>query len=424
MATGMERLVASGLAGRGLTKVGSPVLVSRYNDALKALGLTPTALTSFFVDGMGWSPEIAKEKGDSHYLLDGSAHQFAIIISPDQRNKPSYVQYATYERRLMRSYFLQFQAEIADVTATHPLVLDIDQEVLRYQSPRDLLLVEDVVVRSHAGSLLKAASAQKRLVTQLLGDEAWADQTARAALIENARQYGDLRKRKVAIGEFKFADLTSFYTEAFGGVFVFRRKRDRMLVLCDEGSMKDLSGIPGTDVYFIGAQELPEVLRAKGFVDNIDLTSLRERNPRSLEDLSNCLVANYVFKADPAATWETMTDIHRRRIVGMLPKPETELLRELELLRRTLQSSHAPLPSVGSLSPALQLLLLQPMKGVPTALKETVVALLARLRKHDPLELYTADKNRFFVHYGMWPEGKQSWAVDRIVKNYKAVMDT
>ena len=116
--------------------------------------------------------------------------------------------------------------------------------------------------------------------------------------------------------------------------------------------------------------------------------------------------------------------MHRRRIVNSLPPAQTELLRELELLRRVLASSHLQVPSLPNLSPALKLLMLQPAKGLQQSHRETVVMLLARLRKHDPLELYTADKNRFFVHYKTWPAGKQKWAVDRIARNYKAVMDT
>ncbi|EPR70769.1 hypothetical protein ADIWIN_3416 [Winogradskyella psychrotolerans RS-3] len=37
-------------------------LVERYNKCLKTLGFSETKLTSFFIDGMGWSPDIAEER--------------------------------------------------------------------------------------------------------------------------------------------------------------------------------------------------------------------------------------------------------------------------------------------------------------------------------------------------------------------------
>ncbi len=53
--------------GRLLT-VQEPHLIARYNKALAAFGLSPTALARFEIDRTGFSPQVAEELGDPDYL--------------------------------------------------------------------------------------------------------------------------------------------------------------------------------------------------------------------------------------------------------------------------------------------------------------------------------------------------------------------
>jgi hypothetical protein len=64
----MNELIQAGLFGRGLIRIEDPTMVARYNACLQDMGLSSTDLTSFQIDRMGWSPEIAAEAGDSYYL--------------------------------------------------------------------------------------------------------------------------------------------------------------------------------------------------------------------------------------------------------------------------------------------------------------------------------------------------------------------
>ena len=49
-----------------LLEISSPELVKRYNEGLEALGLKPTKLSSFHIDGRGWSPEISLEQNEDY----------------------------------------------------------------------------------------------------------------------------------------------------------------------------------------------------------------------------------------------------------------------------------------------------------------------------------------------------------------------
>ena len=81
----MEKLKRSELFGAALVPV-TGALVERYNKCLSFIGTAPTQLTSFHIDAMGWSPEIADEKDDFLYLNSGEANPNAIILSPKQND--------------------------------------------------------------------------------------------------------------------------------------------------------------------------------------------------------------------------------------------------------------------------------------------------------------------------------------------------
>ena len=59
-------------------------------DALTNLGVETTGLDRFRIDRRGWSPEIAVERGDKHYLAHGHANPLAVVVSPDQRGAALY----------------------------------------------------------------------------------------------------------------------------------------------------------------------------------------------------------------------------------------------------------------------------------------------------------------------------------------------
>ena len=83
----MQKLKEANLYRSELIPV-SGKLVERYNKCLKTLGFKETKLKSFSVDGVGWSPEVAEEMKDVHYLNHGDANPHGIIISPLQKGKP------------------------------------------------------------------------------------------------------------------------------------------------------------------------------------------------------------------------------------------------------------------------------------------------------------------------------------------------
>ena len=101
----MERLIDNALIYGGLFRVDQPHLVERYNQALEAFDLPRTSCTDFVVDATGYSPEVADDLKDEHYLDPHGVNRRFIILSPEQRNLPVIYMNFSSTADLMRSFF-------------------------------------------------------------------------------------------------------------------------------------------------------------------------------------------------------------------------------------------------------------------------------------------------------------------------------
>lgn len=418
----MERLERLRLFGDGLVPVATPALVGRYNETLAELGLPPTELAEFNVDGMGWSPEIAAERGERYYLSHGMAHPLAVIVTPDQRNKPVYAPFASYDRRLMKAYFDQFLPEIADVTRDTALWLDLDRQLSRFSSPRDLLLVNYVTVRSNAGRLTAAAREQRRLVDRFRNEElGWFDAELRSRIVDSARAHGDLRFRRLYIPDLKFDEVKTFYTGLFGGLFVLRHlvRSEHLLVFQDEREFE--KGGRDDDARLVSDPDLVGLLLEEEVVE-VDLDWYR-RHLDALREKHEYLTGETICGADPEVDFGALTLPQRNQRIAALGAEVPETYFELE--RLVVQLERGPVDRE-DLSRELLLILLHPHERFAAGgiEREAIWQLLCRLSPLDFVRLYVADKEAFFEAYRSWPESKKRWAARRIAGTYRARMDT
>jgi hypothetical protein len=410
----MERLVRDGLFGAGLVAIDTPELVARYNACLQQLGIEPTQLKSFRIDGLGWSPEIAREKGDNRYLSAGVANPMGVIVSPSQRGKPIYSPYNSYDRRMLDAYFDRHHQSIADITATTYVGLDIDQELTRYESPRDLLLVRYIVVRSIAGGLFDAAREQRGLIDRFMANDlAWLDPRLRAALIESARQWGDLRYRRIEITPLRF-DVWTFHTQAFDGVFVLRclKSGGTMLVVEDAVFVGDRA--VDAEEFVVTDPALVDRLQREHVVE-IDWEWYRA-HPEVLVDKKLSLLADAVCDESPELDFAALKLAQKRQYGARMAERLPPVYHELERVAHRIDAGK--LPTVKELSPELRLALLRPHRRLDEAEREVVWLLLCRLQPSDLLRLYMSNKDRFFSQYRTWSTCKREWAIDVIKTRY------
>lgn len=411
----MERLIEAGLFGQGLLPVSSPELVKRYNECLERLGLPPTGLSCFHIDGMGWSPEIASEKKDRLYLSAGIANPMAVILSPDQEGKPVYFPFNSYDSLLMQRYFEKFREEIASITASAGLAIEIDDDLTAYESPRDLLLVDYVIVRSSAGLLSSGAEQQRQLVNRfMLSEDAWQDQALRRGIIESAKAYGDLRFRKVSIPDMRFDEMRFFYTGAFKGVFIFKHLAEEMsLVVLEEALLDAMRSRPSNVYWACPGASLIGLLIEQQLAD-INLASYAEQ-PARLAKKRDYLVMDILSSGFPERELTSLTEGQKRTLLVELGGNVPATLHELERLIRHLASGISVDP--GELSTDLQALLLHPKADLTLLEQEVVAQLIARLEPRDVLCLFRHDRSAFYDRYLTWPRPRREWAIQTIMSN-------
>ncbi|MBL4663402.1 MAG: hypothetical protein JKY22_07585, partial [Flavobacteriaceae bacterium] len=217
----MEKLKAAGLIGEALAPI-SGSLVKRYNGCLAMLGVNPTKLTSFSIDGMGWSPEISEEKNEIFYLNIGEANSNAIIVTPAQKGKPVHMPFHSFDEDVMTSVFAAYDREIRDITKDSALCIQLDQNMDAYYEPFDLLRYKQISVSFKLlNDLNEVQEEQQKLISTFYEGNNFIDRGLHKKLLESAKKYGDLRQRKLNLEPISLT-IKSFYTKAFGGVFVLR----------------------------------------------------------------------------------------------------------------------------------------------------------------------------------------------------------
>lgn len=410
----MDKLIRAGLYGASLLPINSPVLLRRYNLALKALGITATELSSFHIDGLGWSPEVAKEKGNPYYMSASLATPMAIILSPSQKNLAVYFPFHSYDRNILDSFFHRFGTEIADVTRSSFLCLELDHELSFLQSPEDLLLFSEIIVRPHSEDIVKAALVQKALVDRLQGESlAWFDSNLRLKVIESAQEFGDLRYRKLYIPDFRLPINGSFHSIAFGGVFVVRPKKGEPFLICEQEEQAS-DGI----FYARSIEAFDKILNSSFF----DLNS-RVLVPEleKLEELRELMIAKLVCFEYPELEAEEINIVSMRRKLRSISSQKLRTLGELERLIKLLETRQ----SVDYSSLSIDLISLL-VSSCPKLIKKDigiVSSLLFRTQEDivDHYRCYLLDKRYYYSKYLEWPESYKLWSIKCILRKRKGL---
>ena len=180
----MQKLKQANLYRNELIPI-SGKLVERYNKCLVKLGFTATKLTSFSIDGIGWSPEISEEKNEVFYLNNGEANSHAIIITPLQKGLPIYNPYHSYDIELMKLVFKNYAKKIQNITRDSALYLDFDQQIDVFYEPLDVLNYKDITINFHLiDDLKKAKKEQLKLVETFNKDHNFIDENLHEQLIK------------------------------------------------------------------------------------------------------------------------------------------------------------------------------------------------------------------------------------------------
>jgi hypothetical protein len=400
----MELLKEHNLYGGGLIEVDDPPLVARYNRCLEEIGETPTCLASFQIDGRGWSPEIAAEKGNQKYLSHGGAVQYAIILTPEQRDKPIYNPIFSFERRLLHHVFEQTGDAIARLTGKTGLWIQIDPGLTEIRRPADLLMISKVsILLRDPLHLVAAALSQKLLVDKFSSDRnAWMDETLRDQLIDSGRKHGDLRFIAPSfMGSYDYEQTACFYTPLFGGTFLIRWGKKKLLVMEEDNSL----------AVSIKNRSLLSCLFQTGLLA-IPM-ELYRKSPNLLREMQMAILVSIIYQKKPDIDFLHLPEPQKERLVmehkGELPKE----FFALERLERCLASGGTV--SESRLPLSVKWLLARPKNELPAYVSEMLWKLICRVAPVPISTRFVYDKEGLYRAYGLWPEAQKRWAVQTIL---------
>ena len=411
----MQKLKEADLYQSELVQV-SGKLVDRYNECLVSLGFTPSELTSFSVDGIGWSPEVAKEKGDIHYLNNGEANSHGIIVTPKQKGLPIYVPFHSFDLELMKLVFKTYGSQIADITRDCAIYLDFDQKIDVFYEPLDVLKYQDVTIFFHLiNDLDEAQKEQLELIEYFERDDNFIDEEVHRRLLESAKKYGDLRGRDLELEELHYTT-DSFYTRAFGGMYLLRDFTSPILVFEEEASYKEAiqNRKKRIAIYHVFDDELVDRLQAHSITQyNLEkvveepryerikkylLVQHLEETSHPIQDIleSKSLFKSYLNRIDIPA---------RKKVMGVeiyLDKRREDPLTKMkdvidEKLLYAMYSPHV------SLKPSHQ---------------DLIWKLLVNISPLDILFTYWYDKDEFYKKYNTWDDSMKDWVIDTIRNNF------
>ncbi|WP_375238808.1 DUF6638 family protein [Aurantibacter sp.] len=407
----MQKLKEANLYNHELIPI-SGKLVERYNTCLIKLGFTPTKLTNFHIDGIGWSPEIANEKDNVSYLNNGEANLHGILISPLQYKKPVYEPFHTFDREMMQQVFSIHGDKIKDITRDCAICIDFDQYIDAFYEPLDVLKYKDVEISFHLiNDLEEKQKEQRRLISKFKTDHNFIDEDLQAELLESANSYGDLRDRDLSLHSLTYTS-SSFYTKAFGGVYVLRDFIKPIVVFNDLSWYKEAIKDTIYDVllFNISQPELIEKLKDHTIVScdlerivqteryerikKFELISALKETTHSKKDILNdpLLFKSYLNKLD----------IKRRKHVMSV-----ELY--LEKLEVSNQYKIADL-----IDNDLYFGLHEPHSSLTTNQSDLIWKLLNDVSVKDVLHLYWYDKEAFYKAYNAWDDGFKDWVIETI----------
>lgn len=410
----MDKLKAANLYRSELIPI-SGKLVERYNKCLVKLGFAPTKLKTFSIDGIGWSPEIAEEKDELHYLNNGDANPHGIIISPLQKGKPVYVPFHTFDRDIMKFVFKVHGDKINDITRDCAICLDFDQNIDAFYEPLDVLKYNTITISFHLiNNLDKIKDQQLQLVEAFNRDFNFIDENIHQLLLDSAKTYGDLRHRDLDLHELQFTT-DSFYSRAFGGVYVLRDFITPIVVFEDEKWHKEAIKNVSYDVliYHIHQPELMDKLRDHVIIEyNLEaiVKTKRYQRIKKFDMFQSLKKPKHPVKdilSDPLLfkSYLNKLDIEsRKKIMGVE--------RYLEKIETSNEYKIADVVDV-KMFEALH----KPHSSLQAKHQDLIWMLLVNISPKDVLFLYWYDKEAFYNSFKTWDESFKEWVVETISNN-------
>ena len=407
----MKRLISHGLMFGNLIPVVSPILVERYNRALKRLTGKTTALTDFHIDISGYSPEIGDELGDDLYLNHRGVNRQFILLTTEQKTAPLLNAKFSTSRGILRQFIDANEAQLFALTARDGVAGELVNSVYALDTPARLFDIGHVTIEADTtdGAV---ASAEKLggMIDRFMGEgDAWFDDVLIGDMITLAKDTGDITRNPVKLSTMTF-DQNNFWTAHLGGLYLFRGVDEpAAITMGDKASFGELPidiVLQGDErsaiAQFLKVNDLAEpIIEARG----IDSAAI-------LRQKMDFIVADVAAGLGEDLSHATRRDLRAlgRRFHDKLP----QAWRGLADLVRWAEDGGA-WPRIDSEHPAY----FYTLRAKDHKDADLVNMLLAELSPMDVRQLFICHKEAFYTAYTGWPDAKKAYVADFLASEYQ-----
>ena len=407
----MHRLIEKGLMFGNLVRVDSPILVERYNRALKHLTGRETKLDDFHIDISGFSPEVGDELGDELYLNHRGVNRQFILLTTEQAEAPLLNAKFSTSRSILQQFYAENQSELFALTTRDAVAGELINSVYDFEKPADLFEIRKVSIEADTTSRTVATAAKLgKLIDRFKTEpDAWHDDVLIAEMIGLAKQTGDVARNPVNLRQMEFAQ-DNFWTAHFGGMYIFRGVDHPAAIVAGNKSKAGDLPIPYTF-------DLSERARIAKFLNLNDLVvpitdAGKSRAAAILRQKMDFIVVSVAASMNEHLTGAVRRDIRvlGRKYAKLLP----DAWHGLAALVRWAEDD-GPWPKITSDHPAY----FYTLRAARHTDSSLVNMLLAEMTPLDVRQLFICHKELFYRAYARWPDEKKAYVVDFLAREYQ-----
>ncbi|KJZ18870.1 DUF6638 family protein [Loktanella sp. S4079] len=407
----MHRLIEKGLMFGNLVRVDSPILVERYNRALKHLTGKETALDVFHIDISGFSPEIGDEFDDQLYLNHAGVNRQFILLTTDQASAPLLNAKFSMARGILKQFIAENRSQLFALTTRDAVAGELVNSVYLADTPARLFDIRSIRIEADTtrGTVAMAEKLGRKIDRFKTEPDAWFDDVLIAEMIGIAKKTGDVVRNPVQLKQMEFVQ-DNFWTDLFGSMYLFRGVEHPAAIVPKGKEKLGKLPIPFTFEFsdrsaiakFLHLNDLVEpIIAARG----VDAAAI-------LKQKMDFIVASLAVEMGESLRGATRRDLRRlgRNYARQLPEAWQGLA---ALLRWA--SDDGPWPKITSEHPAY----FYTLRAKNHADADLVNMLLAELTPLDVRQLFICHKDAFYRAYATWPDEKRAYVADFLDREYQ-----
>lgn len=323
--------------------------------------------------------------------------------------------YHTFDRDMMQLIFKNYADQIRDITRDSAICIDFDQKIDAFYEPLDVLKYHIIHINFHLmDNLYHQQQEQLQLIDTFKQGNNFIDEDLQGKILRSAQAYGDLRHRNLELPALDFST-SSFYTQAFGGVYVLRDFIAPIVIFQDlkwyKEAIKDT--VHEVIIFHISQPELMAKLQDH-LIISYDLEAIVKT--KRYERIKKFMLAQYLKNtAHPIQVILNDSVLFKSYLNKLDLEPRKTVMSVERYLEKMETSNAFKISDIVDVD--LFEALHEPHSSLPAKHQDLIWKLLVNVAPKDVLFLYWYDKQLFYKIYEPLDDSLKDWIIEIIKKN-------